>query len=201
MRNYDEKTKTLFLDLLKTNEWGRPFYQNKVKPFARSFISTLTDVSDYPLEKLLVGGDSSSKWLAYFNEDLQTGDKYFALNDRRIFDEGGIDFKSEKPDIRTRTESLFQLLVTCCHEFTHYEQSHVKKEKDIKKLSPLAILLAKEKVVAKEDHEYYRAHHDDFLQEMDANYQGLLKVKEFVDSIKPVDNACTAKEVNPPISS
>lgn len=170
--------------MLNSPDWGARFYNEHAKPFFSQMISFLTQTSELSLEKLPVKEDNGTRWLAYFHNNYATGEKSFAFSTKRMLHEGGITLNGENADRERQLNAIFQLMTTCCHEFRHYEQSHMQGERSIEKLDPMAILFAKESILLREDNDFYKQYHDSFLIELDATAQAFLEMKGLISSIE-----------------
>lgn len=183
MREYDQNVRRNFIMMMNSPDWGSRFYDGQVKPFFSSLINTLTQTSEYPLEKLAIKEDNNTPFTAYFHNNVETNEKYFAFNRKRILSGDDIVLTGKEANRERQLQAIFQLSHTCFHEFRHYEQSYIKKEKDIKNLDPFAILFNKEAIVMRESNAFYRKNHDKFLQELDADGSALYEYKQFLSNI------------------
>ena len=183
MKAYSDAVKRRIKMMLNSPDWGERFYNEHGSAFFNQMISTLTETSQYPLDKLPVKEDSQSRWLAYFHFDYQTGKKEFAFNKRKILSEEGTSLSGHDANRERQLNAIFQLMVTCCHEFRHYEQSYIESVKNMETLDPMAILFAKEAILLREDNEFYKKNHDSFVIEMDAMAKAFGEINGILSSM------------------
>lgn len=169
--------------MMNSPDWGERFYNDHARPFFYGMINNMIETSEYPLDKLPIKEDNSTRWLAYFNQDPKTNELFFAFNKKRILDGKSTALNGKEADRKRQLNGIYQLMITCCHEFRHYEQFYIEKENTIKKLDPYALMFAKEAVIRREDFNFYKTHHDSFLMEMDATANALIEIKNFLTNL------------------
>jgi hypothetical protein len=183
MREYSDSVKRNFVLMMNSPDWGRRFYDEHARPFFYSMINNMVETSEYSLDKLTIKEDNSTRWLAYFHHDPKTDEKFFAFNKEKILDGKSTALNGKDADSKRQLDAIFQLMITCCHEFRHYEQLHMEKEKKVKELEPYALMFAKEEVIKRVDYNFYKTHHDSFLSEIEATTNALIEIKNFLTNL------------------
>ena len=184
MRQYTPEAGTRFVNMVKSIQRGESFYYNHALPFFKLMIRDLTQTSKHTLKQLEVKEDPNTRWVAYFKHSYVTKEMGFYVNKNSILKANIPENASEKA---AHLNAVFQLALTCCHEFRHYEQANMVANAEVLKMDPKAILYAKEDVLIREDLEFYKQNHDLFIMEMDAMVQAFDDVRDLALTAKGLD--------------
>lgn len=167
---------------------GEEFVKQKIKPFVEAVFSEAVYSSGLKLPifdvKALDGENEKVRFAIQRDENgnISLCINDFALNHDYAGFKKGPHYSANLSQKKSRV-----LDIICCafHEERHLEQEVLASETDICKLSPKAIIYAKELMLTGGNKDFYRANHNSFLIEREAIGAGYSKSAEFVSECMP----------------
>lgn len=163
---------------------GEFFVDNLIIPLSVGLFNEIYAKTGKPPLNVQIIQDNPETTFAMLKRgnDISFGINKSALNNDNFGFKKGIHYSANIPQ---RNMRILDLIITIFHEERHCEQIALARETDITKLSPLAIIYAKELIVMTYDPVWYRQNHNKFLMEKEATLIGYGGMGDFVAGAVP----------------
>ncbi len=163
---------------------GEFFVDNQIIPLSVDLFKEIYGKTGQPVIEPEIIEDNPDTTFAMIKRvgELSFGINRNALNNDSYGFKKGYHYSANIPQ---RNMRIIDLITTIFHEERHCEQIALAKETDIKKLSPLAIIYAKELLVMTYDPQWYRQNHNKFYMEKEATLMGYGGMRDFITGAMP----------------
>lgn len=163
---------------------GEFFVDNQIIPLSIGLFKEIYEKTGQPVIEPEIIEDNPDTIFAMVKrgDSLSFGVNRNALNNDSYGFKKGYHYSA---NVAQRNMRIIDLITTIFHEERHCEQIALAKETDIKKLSPLAIIYAKELLIMTYDPQWYRQNHNKFFMEKEATLMGYGGMSDFITGAMP----------------
>lgn len=163
---------------------GEFFVENQIIPLSVGLFKEIYEKTGKSQINVEIIQDNPETTFAMIKrgDSISFGVNKSALNNDNYGFKKGLHYSANIPQ---RDMRIIDLITTIFHEERHCEQIALSKENDITKLSPLAIIYAKELLVMTYDPQWYRQNHNKFFMEKEATLIGYSGMREFISGAVP----------------